>query len=522
MLANRRTMRARAPSFRSRSTAFRNLEISPMMAPRKRLVAGTAIALAIALVAGAVFLVRQVFFGPTTITAYFPTATAIYPGDEVRVSGVKVGSIESIKPEGTQTKMTLSVDRGVPIPADAKAVIVAQNLVAARYVQLTPAYRNNQGPKMADGAVIPSERTAVPVEWDEVKTQLMRLSTDLGPQTGVSGTSVSRFIDSAANAMGGNGDKLRQTLAQLSGVARVFAEGSGNIVDIIKNLQIFVTALRDSKQQIVLFQNRLASLSSVLDDSRSDLDGALTNLSTAIGEVQRFVAGSRSETTEQVQRLGSLLQILVDNKMSVENILHITPNAIANFGNIYYPNGGSVTGAFALSNFSNPVWWFCGLIGGVANTTAPETAKLCAQYLGPALRLLNVNQIPLPINAYLRPAPSPDKVIYTDPKLAPGGAGPGDAPEPPPTVSAYTGQGDIPPPPGWGAPPGPPGLYMPQPHAAATPSPALFPGAPIPGPPGVISNVPAGPPSVENMLLPPTPAAAPPGPPLPAEAGAPS
>ena len=53
------------------------------------------------------FLVRQVFFGPNTITAYFPTATSIYPGDEVRVSGVKVGKIDSIKPEGTQTKMIL-------------------------------------------------------------------------------------------------------------------------------------------------------------------------------------------------------------------------------------------------------------------------------------------------------------------------------------------------------------------------------------------------------------------------------
>ena len=81
------------------------------------------------------------FFGPRTITAYFTTATAIYPSDEVRVSGVKVGSIKSIQPQGTQAKMTLKVDRDVPIPADAKAVIVAQNLVAARYVQLTPAYR---------------------------------------------------------------------------------------------------------------------------------------------------------------------------------------------------------------------------------------------------------------------------------------------------------------------------------------------------------------------------------------------
>jgi phospholipid/cholesterol/gamma-HCH transport system substrate-binding protein len=492
-----------------------------MTAPRKRLAAATAVILAVVLLAGAVFLVRQVFFGPKTITAYFPTATAIYPGDEVRVSGVQVGSIDAIEPEGTQTKMTLKVDHGVPIPADAKAVIVAQNLVAARYVQLTPAYRNGNGPTMRDGAVISSDRTAVPIEWDEVKTQLMRLSTELGPKAGVDGTSVSRFVDSAANAMGGNGDKLRQTLTQLSGVARIFAEGSGNIVDIIKNLQIFVTALRDSKEQIVLFQNRLATLTSVLNDSRSDLDGALSNLSVAVGEVQRFVAGSRNQTSEQVRRLGNVLQVLVDNKMALENILHITPNAIANFNNIYYPNGGSVTGAFALVNFANPLTFVCGLIGGVANTTAPETAKLCAQYLGPALRLLNVNNIPLPINAYLRPAVSPDRLIYTDPKLAPGAAGPGDAPEPRPTVSAYTGQGDIPPPPGWNAPPGPPGLYTPDSDAPAIPSPPLYPGAPIPGPPNVLSNVPAGPTTVEGMLLPPGPGPGPAGPqpaPLPPDA----
>ena len=497
-----------------------------MTATRKRVVAGTAIVLVLLLVAGTAFLVRQVFFGPKTITAYFPTATAIYPGDEVRVSGVKVGTISGIEPAGTETRMTLEIDSEVPVPADAKAVIVAQNLVAARYVQLTPAYRAGNGPTMDDGAVIPSDRTAVPVEWDEVKTQLMRLATELGPQTAESGTSISRFVDSAANALEGNGEKLRETLAQLSGAARIFAEGSGNIVDIIKNLQIFVGALRDSKVQIVQFQNRLASLTSVVDDSRSDLDAALSDLSVAIGEVQRFVAGSREQTSEQIRSLKEVTQILVDHRLDFENVLHITPNAIGNFQNIFYPNGGSVTGAFALSNFSNPVWFVCGLIGGVANTTAPETAKLCANYLGPALRLLNFGNLPFPINAYLRPAVSPDRIIYTDPKLAPGGAGPGDPPEPFPDVSAYLGAGDVPPPPGWNAPPGPPGLYTPDDDAPATPSPALFPGAPIPGPPNIISNIPAQPQTVDGLLLPPTPAppapAPAPGPLLPAEGMPPS
>jgi virulence factor Mce-like protein len=493
-----------------------------MMATRKRLATWVAVLLAVVLVAGAVFLVRQIFFGPNKITAYFPTATAIYPGDEVRVSGVKVGRIASIEPEGTQTKLVLEVDRGVPVPAGAKAVIVAQNLIAARYVQLTPAYRQGDGPTMGDGAVIPSDRTAVPVEWDEVKTQLMRLATELGPKPGSQGavtdTSIGRFIDSAANAMDGNGEKLRSTIAELSGVARIFAEGSGNIVDIIKNLQVFVSALRDSKQQIVLFQNRLASLTSVVDNSRSDLDAALSDLSVAIGEVQRFVAGSREQTSEQIRSLAAVTQNLVDNRLPLENVLHVAPNAIANYLNIYYPPTGGVSGAFSFVNFSNPVYFICGLIGGVANTTGPETAKLCEQYLGPALRLLNFNNLPLPINPYLRRTPSPERLIYTDPKLAPGGTGPGDPPEPPPAVSAYTGIGDVAPPPGYGGaglPEMPRGLYG-HDEVPAIPSPALFPGAPIPGPPNIQTG--PGTPSVQNMLLPPTAAApAPPGPLLPAE-----
>ena len=122
--------------------------------------------LALVLAAGAVVLVRNTVFKPNTITAYFTSATAIYPGDEVRVSGVKVGTITSIAPQGTKAKMVLAVDRKVPIPADAKAVIVSQNLVGARYVQLAPAYETT-GPTMRDGAVIDLDRTAVsrPPRW---------------------------------------------------------------------------------------------------------------------------------------------------------------------------------------------------------------------------------------------------------------------------------------------------------------------------------------------------------------------
>src|ERR1700761_9125838 len=323
--------------------------------PRNRMTTIAAVVLAALIVAGTGLIVRDVFFGPRTITAYFTSATAIYPSDEVRVSGVKVGTIKSIEPVGTQAKMVLKVDHDVPIPADAKAVIVTQNLVAARYVELTPAYRSS-GPAMADGGGTPLQRTAVPIEWDQVKTQLMRLATDLGPNAKVSTPSIARFVDSAANALQGNGDKLRQTLAQLSGVARTFANGSGNIVDIIKNLQTFVTALRDSNIQMVQFNNRLATLTSVVNDSKSDLDAALTDLSQAVGEVQRFIAGTRDATSEQLARLSDAIQPLVDQHMALENILHGAPNALSNFFNDYNADTGTIVGGFGITNFANPTW----------------------------------------------------------------------------------------------------------------------------------------------------------------------
>ena len=408
-----------------------------MTARRRLLVA----ALLVGLFVGASgFLVRETFFRPLTITAYFPSATGIYAGDEIRVSGVKVGTVALVQPQPSRVKLTLHIKRAVSIPADAKAIIVAQNLVSARYVQLTPAYHRGGGPKMGDGAVIDTDRTAIPVEWDQVTEQLTRLATDLGPASDVSSTSVSRFITSAANAMDGNGEKLRQTLGQLSGISRILANGSGNIVDIIKNLQKFVTTLRDSNQRIVQFQNRLTTLSGVLDDSRSDLDAALSNLSVAVGEVQRFVAGTRDKTAEQIQRLTNVTQVLVDHQMDVENILHAAPTAFSNGYNIYNPNTPGAMGSFIINNLSNPVHFLCDAIGAVANVTATETGKLCAEYAGPGMRTATLNYLPIPTNIILQQIATPGKIIYSEPRLAPGAEGPSPMPpEAPPAVSAYTG-----------------------------------------------------------------------------------
>jgi hypothetical protein len=263
-------------------------------------------------------------------------------------------------------------------------------------------------------------------------------------------------------------------------VGRILANGSGNIVDIIKGLQTFVTALRDSNTQIVQFNDRLATLTSVVNDSRSELDAALTDLSTAVGEVRRFIAGTRNQTSEQVARLADVTQILVDQHMALENILHSSPNALGNFFNDYNADTGTIVGGFGIADFANPVASGlllplpvpgCSQVGAIENVTAVETAKLCSLFLGPGLRVLNFNNLPIPINIFLQKSIDPSKIIYSEPRLAPGGEGPKPGPpEIPPAVSAYTGlPGDPVGPPGVVPPSRIPGAAMPLPPPPTTP-----------------------------------------------------
>ena len=114
-----------------------------------------------------------------TVVAYFPAANALYPGDKVQIMGFSVGAIDNIEPAGNKMKVTFHYSKKYKVPANATAVVLNPTLVASRSIQLSPPYTG--GPVMQDGAVIPLERTHVPVEWDELRNQLTNIVSKLGP-----------------------------------------------------------------------------------------------------------------------------------------------------------------------------------------------------------------------------------------------------------------------------------------------------------------------------------------------------
>jgi phospholipid/cholesterol/gamma-HCH transport system substrate-binding protein len=335
------------------------------------------------------------------VVGYFTSAVGLYPGDDVRVVGVPVGTIESIEPRATDVKITMTVQDGVKVPADAKALIVAPNLVAARFVQLTPAYTG--GPTLADGASIGLDRTAVPVEWDEVKEQLTQLSAQLGPRQGGLQGPLSAFVDQAADTFDGNGDSFRQALRELSQTAGRLGDSRTDLFGTIRNLQVLVNALSNSNEQIVQFSNHVASVSQVLADSSTNLDNTLGALNQALGDVRGFLSDNNEALVGQINKLADFTKILTDHSDDIEQILHITPNGLANFYNIYNPAQGTVGGLLSLPNFGNPVQFICGGTFDVgASADNYKRAEICRQRMGPVFRRIAMNFPPVlfhPINS---------------------------------------------------------------------------------------------------------------------------
>ncbi|MGZ5397565.1 MAG: MCE family protein, partial [Mycobacterium sp.] len=244
-----------------------------------------AVALAVILAGGVVVLLRTTErINRTNVVAYFKNSNGIYAGDDVRIVGVTVGRIESIEPQPESVKISFWYDGKYKVPADAKAAILSPTLVTARAIQLTPAYTG--GPVMDDNAVIPRERTAVPVEWDEVRQQLEKLAETLQPTEPGGVSPLGSVINTAADNLRGEGANIRDTVIKLSQAVSALGDHSTDIFSTVKNLAILVSALQDSTNLMRQLNQNLATVTGQFANDPDEVANAVSDLNNVVGEVQ--------------------------------------------------------------------------------------------------------------------------------------------------------------------------------------------------------------------------------------------
>src|SRR6201996_3943654 len=354
-----------------------------------------------------------------TVVAYFPAANALYAGDKVQILGIRVGAIDKIEPTGDQMKVTFHYRNKYKVPANASAVVLNPTLVASRSIQLEPPYK--AGPQLADNAVIPIERTQVPVEWDDLRNSITHIIGQLGPTKEQPKGPFGDVIESFADGLAGKGQQINTTLNSLSNALSTLDEGRGDFFSVLRSLAMFVNALHQDDQQFVALNKDLEQLTDNLTSSDQSAANAIRDTDALLSTAQNFLAENRDALTHDVNNLGDVTTAIMqpEPRDGLETALHILPNMAANVLAIYEPAHGSLSGVAAFTNFANPMEFICSAIQAGSRLGYQDSAELCAQYLAPVLDAIKFNYFPYGINLFSSADTLPKNVAYSEARLQP-------------------------------------------------------------------------------------------------------
>ncbi|HET6627862.1 MAG TPA: MCE family protein [Nocardioidaceae bacterium] len=274
------------------------------------------------------------------ITASFPRTVSLYEGSDVRILGVPVGKVESVKPSGTDVTVRMWYDAKYEVPADAKAVIISPAIVGDRFVQLTPVYTG--GPVMSSSATLSDEQTSTPLELDEIYQSIDDLTVALGPEGANSEGALTRLLDTTAKNFAGQGEQFNQTIKDLGKLTGTLDNNKEELFGTVRQIERFVSALAKNDRTVRRFNESLASAADLLEGERDDLAAALRNLGTAMQEVTSFVRENRDKLSQNIEGLKVVSKILVKQRDALAETLNTAPLALNNLFHTYNPTTGTL------------------------------------------------------------------------------------------------------------------------------------------------------------------------------------
>ncbi|WP_052667944.1 MCE family protein [Nitriliruptor alkaliphilus] len=247
--------------------------------------------------------------GAYEVRAELTRSFNLFPGSPVKVLGVNVGQITDIVvPDGAQhVEVIMRIDGDVDVPEDSSAIVVPASLLGERYVQLG-AY--TEGTRMADGTVIPVERTVVPFEFDEVLTGLEDF---VG---GLEGPEVARFVANVAETLEGQGAQLGRTIDSASEAIGVLKDNDDELIALASRLADLNETLSSRDQELAKLLQDFDTVAASLVGDRGDIDAALTGLVRVTSELDGLLQVNRERLEDDIAvltRVGRTVERNLDN-----------------------------------------------------------------------------------------------------------------------------------------------------------------------------------------------------------------
>lgn len=229
--------------------------------------------------------------GGYRVKAIFKTGAELVAGDDVTMSGLRVGKVEALAPMAGAAEVTLLLHSNfAPVFADARAVIRQKNLLGEAYVELNRGTESQ--PRLQDGGTIGEEHTLTPVEVDQV---LNALDPQVRDQLNL-------VINTLGQATAGRGPDMNAAAADLSSLAvdlqtlaHTLATNSDHldalIADLRKVMDTLATWHADFRAMITDWDHLMATLAS----REQHLKGTIVEQDRVMGILDQALSGGAAQ-----------------------------------------------------------------------------------------------------------------------------------------------------------------------------------------------------------------------------------
>jgi phospholipid/cholesterol/gamma-HCH transport system substrate-binding protein len=229
---------------------------------------------------------------------------------------------------------------------------------------------------------------------------------------------------------------MRDTIQTMSQAFSILGDHSNDLFTTIKNLSVVVSALHDSSSLLGQLNDNLAAATAAMTSSPDAVGNAIKDVNDVVADTTSFISDNRAALGTTADQVASLTTAVHQSIDDVEQALHLFPNTLQNFINIYQPTQQGITGALTMQNFANPISFLCGGIQAASRLNSEESAKLCVQYLAPIIKNRQYNFFPLGENYLVGESARPNELTYSEdwlrPDYRPTPPAPASAPAPVP------------------------------------------------------------------------------------------
>jgi phospholipid/cholesterol/gamma-HCH transport system substrate-binding protein len=278
------------------------------------------------------------FTSGNTFHANFSNAARLKSGQDVRIAGVPVGAVQSVKlnPDNT-VDVAFDVNDRYQLYTSTRVAIRYENLVGDRFLEIA------SGPgelrKLPAGATIPQENTDPALDLDALLGGLRPVLK------GLDGSKVNEISNAVIELLQGQGGALQQLLSSTSSFTTDLAARDQLIGDVVNNLNTVLGTVDEKSAEFDASVDQLQQLITGLAQGRDPIAGAISPLASASSDLTDMLESSRRPVQGVLENLRPLAGELDRRKGEVNAVIeplaenYLRLNALGAYGsffNIYY------------------------------------------------------------------------------------------------------------------------------------------------------------------------------------------